>query len=82
MTINFNDFDFRFLRIILKSTLYGILQGKVHQLFSIISKQATGGVLKNFTKLTGKQLYQSFIFNQVAGLRHSGQRYSGTGVFL
>ena len=34
------------------------------------------GVLKNFKKLTGKQLRQSLIFNQVAGRRQntSGQR--------
>ena len=28
------------------------------------------GVLKNFTKLTGKHLYQSLFLNKVAGLRH------------
>ena len=27
------------------------------------------GVLRNFTKFTGKQLYQSLSFNKVAGLR-------------
>ena len=27
------------------------------------------GVLKNFTKCTGKHLYQSLLFNKVAGLR-------------
>ena len=27
------------------------------------------GVLRNFTKLTGKHLYQSLFFNKVAGLR-------------
>ena len=27
------------------------------------------GVLRNFTKFTGKHLYQSFFFNKVAGLR-------------
>ena len=34
------------------------------------------GVLKNFKKLTGKQLWQSLVFNQVAGRRQntSGQR--------
>ena len=29
------------------------------------------GVLKNFTKFTGKQLCQSFFFNKVSGLRHA-----------
>ena len=28
------------------------------------------GVLRNFTKFTGKHLYQSLFFNIVAGLRH------------
>ena len=28
------------------------------------------GVLRNFTKFTGKHLCQSLIFNKVAGLRH------------
>ena len=28
------------------------------------------GVLRNFTKFTGKHLYQSLFFNKVAGLRH------------
>ena len=28
------------------------------------------GVLRNFTKLTGKHLCQSLIFNKAAGLRH------------
>ena len=28
------------------------------------------GVLRNFTKLTGKHLCQSLFFNKVAGLRH------------
>ena len=36
------------------------------------------GVLRNFTKFTGKHLCQSLFFNSVAGLRH----YSGRGVFL
>ena len=27
------------------------------------------GVLRNFAKFTGKQLWQSFFFNKVAGLR-------------
>ena len=35
------------------------------------------GVLRNFTKFTGKQLCQSLFFNKVAGLRNFG-----TGVFL
>ena len=30
---------------------------------------ATRGVLRNFTKFTGKHLCQSFFFNKVAGLR-------------
>ena len=29
---------------------------------------STGGVLRNFAKLTGKQLCQSLIFNKVEGL--------------
>ena len=28
----------------------------------------TGGVLRNFAKLTGKHLCQSFVFNEVEGL--------------
>ena len=28
------------------------------------------GVLRNFTKFTGKHLRQSLLFNKVAGLRH------------
>ena len=35
------------------------------------------GVLRNFTKFTGKHLCQSLFFNKVAGLRDSG-----TGVLL
>ena len=42
------------------------------QLFSI-QKQSLGGVQKgvfhNFSKFTGKHLYQSFFFNKAAGLR-------------
>ena len=34
-----------------------------------ISEAATGGVLRNFAKLTGKRLCQSLFFNKVAGLR-------------
>ena len=29
------------------------------------------GVLRNFTKLTGKHLCQSLFFNKVAGLKHT-----------
>ena len=39
MTITFRDFDFSFLKIIHKSTLYAILQGEVYLLFSVILKQ-------------------------------------------
>ena len=39
-------------------------------------------VHRNFTKFTGKYLCQSLFFSKVAGLRFSGQRDSGTGVFL
>ena len=39
MTITFCDFDFSFLKMILKSTLYGILQGEVYLSFSVILKQ-------------------------------------------
>ena len=39
LPITFYDFDFSFLKIILKSTLYGLLQGKVYLLFSTILKQ-------------------------------------------
>ena len=42
------------------------------------------GVLKNFSKFTGKQLYQSLFFNKVEGMRPITllKRDSGTGVFL
>ena len=43
------------------------------------------GVLKNFTKFTGKHLCQSLFFNKVAGLRPAAllkKRDPGTGVFL
>ena len=42
------------------------------------------GVLRNFAKLTGKQLCQSLLFNKVADFRPSLllKRDSGTGVFL
>ena len=49
---------------------------------------ATRGILKslpkNFTNFTGKNLYQSLIFNKAAGLRPATllKRDSGTGVFL
>ena len=33
------------------------------------TEAATGGILKNFTKFTGKHLCQSLFFNIVAGLR-------------
>ena len=41
-------------------------------------------VLKNFTKFTGKHLYQSFFFNEAAGLRPTTllKRGSGAGIFL
>ena len=39
------------------------------------------GVLRNFTKFTGKRLCQSLFFNKVAGLRLQDWD-SGTGVFL
>ena len=32
-------------------------------------KAATRGVLRNFTKFTGKYLFQSLFFNKVSGLR-------------
>ena len=37
------------------------------------------GVLKNFTKLTGKHLCQNLFFNKVSGV---SLQHSGTGVFL
>ena len=42
------------------------------------------GILKNFSKFTGKHLCQSLFFNKVAGLRPAIllKRDSGTGVFL
>ena len=42
------------------------------------------GILINFTKFTGKYLFQSLFFNKVAGLRPTTllKRDSGTGVFL
>ena len=42
------------------------------------------GVLKNFTKFTGKHLCQGLFFNKVAGLRlvHLLTKDSNTAVFL
>ena len=39
LIITFCNFDLSFLKIMVKSTLYGILQGNVHLLFSIPLKQ-------------------------------------------
>ena len=39
LIITFYGFDLNFLKIILKRTLYGLLQGKVYLIFSIILKQ-------------------------------------------
>ena len=33
------------------------------------AKQSTKGVLRNFAKFTGKHVFQSLLFNNVAGLR-------------
>ena len=38
-------------------------------LFMELAEAATGGVLRNFAKLTGKHLCQGLFFNKVAGLR-------------
>ena len=38
-------------------------------LFMELAEAATGGVLRNFAKLTGKDLCQGLFFNKVAGLR-------------
>ena len=38
-------------------------------LFSLLQKQSSGRVLRDFAKFTGKHLRQSFFFNKVAGLR-------------
>ena len=48
------------------------------------TEAATGGVLKNFTKFTGKHLCQSPFLNIVAGLRAAIllKKDSETGVFL
>ena len=42
------------------------------------------GILRNFTKCTGKHLSQSLSFNKVAGLRSTTllKKNSGTGIFL
>ena len=43
------------------------------------------GVLRNFAKFTGKHLYQSLFFNEVAGLQAWNfilKNDSGTGLFL
>ena len=42
------------------------------------------GILRNFTKLTGKRLCQSLFFNKVAGLSPAAllRKDSSTGVFL
>ena len=44
------------------------------------------GVLRNFTKFTGKYLYQSLFVNKVPGLRPKACNFikkdSGTGIFL
>ena len=39
------------------------------------------GVLRNFTKYTGKRMYQSLFFNKVACLQLYLKKDSGTGVF-
>ena len=39
LTISFYDFDLSFLKLILKRTLHGLLQGKVYLSFSVILKQ-------------------------------------------
>ena len=39
MTITSDDFDLSFLKMLLKSTLYGFPQDKVYLLFSTILKQ-------------------------------------------
>ena len=48
------------------------------------AEAATRGVLRNFTKFTGKDLCQSLFFNKVAGCGPATllKRNSGTGVFL
>ena len=59
------------LDYIIRRSHRGVLQKKV--------------VLRNFSKLTGKHLYQSFFFNKVVGLRSTTLFKiidSGTGVFL
>ena len=38
-------------------------------LFMELAEAATGGVLRNFAKLTGKHLCQGLFFNNVAGMR-------------
>ena len=38
-------------------------------LFMELAEAATGGVLRNFAKLTGKHLCQGLFFNKVAALR-------------
>ena len=40
------------------------------------------GVLKNFTKFTGKYLCQSLFFNKVAGLRQPLKNFKGYGLLL
>ena len=40
-----------------------------NQKSNYIQKQSPGGVLKNITNFTGKNLYQSLLFNTVAGMR-------------
>ena len=43
------------------------LQFSVLKLMHYGPEAATGGVLKNFAKFTGKHLYQSLFFSKVAG---------------
>ena len=40
------------------------------------------GVLRNFTKFTGKHLCRSLFFNSVAGLRHCFIVYIGVKYYL
>ena len=66
--------------------MHQTLDGRFYQATDRSSHQRCSmrnGVLRNFTKFTGKHLYQSHFFNKVAGgLQLYQKRYSGTGVFL
>ena len=49
--------------------LIDILYVYIHFIDQLTSEATAGGVIKKFTKFTGKHLYWSLFFNKVGGLR-------------